>query len=39
VSEVSASHREQRVTVAYDEAQVTPEAIAAKINGLGYHVS
>ena len=39
VSEVSASHLEQRVTVAYDAAQVTPEAIAAKINGLGYQVS
>jgi copper chaperone CopZ len=39
VSEVSASHQEQRVTVAYDAAQVTPETIAAKIGGLGYHVS
>jgi copper chaperone CopZ len=39
VAEVSASHQEQRVTVSYDADQVTPEAIAAKINGLGYHVS
>ena len=38
VAEVSASHQEQRVTVTYDAAQVTPEAIAAKINGLGYRV-
>ena len=38
VAEVSASHQEQRVTVSYDAAQVTPEAIAAKINALGYRV-
>ena len=38
VAEVSASHEQQRVTVAYDAAQVTPEAIAAKINALGYRV-
>jgi len=38
VSEVSASHQEQRVTVDYDAARVTPEAIAAKIDGLGYRV-
>ena len=39
VAAVSASHQEQRVTVSYDAAQVTPEAIAAKINALGYHAS
>jgi copper chaperone CopZ len=39
VASVEASHLEQRVTVQYDAALVTPEAIAAKINGLGYHVS
>jgi len=38
VSEVSASHVEQRVTVSYDAATATPEAIAAKISGLGYRV-
>lgn len=39
VASVDASHLEQRVVVDYDEARTTPEAIAAKINGLGYHVS
>ena len=38
VAEVSASHQAQQVTVDYDAARVTPETIAAKINGLGYHV-
>jgi copper chaperone CopZ len=38
VASVEASHQEQRVTVNYDEAQTTPEAISAKINGLGYRV-
>jgi copper ion binding protein len=39
VTEVSASHQEQRVVVSYDAAQATPETIAAKINGLGYRVT
>jgi copper chaperone CopZ len=39
VAEVTASHQERRVTVSYDENQVTMEAIAAKIGGLGYSVS
>jgi copper chaperone CopZ len=39
VASVEASHLEQRVTVAYEAAHVTPETIAAKINGLGYRVS
>jgi copper chaperone CopZ len=39
VSEVTASHQEQRVTVNYDDTRVTPGAIAAKINGLGYRAS
>jgi copper chaperone CopZ len=38
VSEVTASHQEQRVTVDYDPAKSTPEAIAARIDGLGYRV-
>jgi copper chaperone CopZ len=38
VASVEASHLEQRVVVSYDAAQSTPEAIAAKINGLGYRV-
>ena len=38
VSEVSASHQAQRVTVDYDAAQVTPETIEAKIAALGYQV-
>jgi len=38
VASVDASHLEQRVTVNYDASQATPEAIAAKINGLGYRV-
>jgi copper chaperone CopZ len=38
VSEVNASHQDQRVTVSYDAAVVAPEAIAAKIGGLGYRV-
>ena len=39
VASVDASHLEQRVTVDYDASQVTPEAITAKITGLGYSVS
>ena len=39
VASVEASHVEQRVTVDYDAAQTTPEAIAAKINGLGYQAT
>jgi copper chaperone CopZ len=39
VAEVGASHQEQRVTVEYDAAQVTPGTIAAKITALGYQVA
>jgi copper chaperone CopZ len=39
VASVEASHLEQRVTVDYDASRVTPEAMTAKINGLGYRVS
>jgi len=38
VSEVDASHEDQRVTVSYDAAQVDAAAIAARIRGLGYGV-
>jgi copper chaperone CopZ len=38
VTSVEASHQEQRVTVGYDTARTSPEAISAKINGLGYRV-
>jgi copper chaperone CopZ len=38
VSEVSASHAAQRVTVDFDEGLTNPKAIEAKINGLGYRV-
>jgi copper chaperone CopZ len=39
VAEVTASHQQQRVTVAYDAAQVTPGTIAEKITALGYRVA
>jgi copper chaperone CopZ len=38
VSEVTASHTEQRVIVSYDDAQVDLAAIKAKIASLGYQV-
>jgi copper chaperone CopZ len=38
VSEVTASHAEQRVIVSYDDAQVDLAAIKAKIASLGYRV-
>jgi copper chaperone len=38
VSEVTASHKDQRVTVSFDDAQVALAAIAAKISSLGYQV-
>jgi copper chaperone CopZ len=38
VAEVNASHKDQRVTVSYDDAQVDMAAIAAKIASLGYQV-
>jgi predicted ATPase len=38
VSDVAASHQEERVQVTFDEAKVTREAIEAKINRLGYQV-
>ena len=39
VASVEASHQAQRVTVDYDEAQTTADAISAKVNALGYRVS
>ncbi|HSK09296.1 MAG TPA: copper ion binding protein [Vicinamibacterales bacterium] len=39
VSEVSASHQEERVAVTFDESKVSREAIVAKINRLGYQVA
>jgi copper chaperone CopZ len=38
VSEVTASHTDQRVAVSYDDAQVDLAAIKAKIASLGYRV-
>jgi copper chaperone CopZ len=38
VTEVSASHQEQRVTVTYDEARTGPDALKARIETLGYRV-
>jgi len=38
VSEVTASHQEERVTVSFDEAQAGLDAIKAKITSLGYQV-
>ncbi len=38
VSTVEASHKDQRVTVSFDDTHVDIAAIAAKINGLGYQV-
>jgi copper ion binding protein len=39
VSEVVASHADERVTVSFDEAQVALAAIKAKIASLGYQVA
>jgi len=36
VQSVTASHAEQAATITYDEAVVTPEAIAAAIRNAGY---
>jgi copper chaperone len=38
VSAVDASHEDQRVTVSFDDAQVSLEAVKAKIAMLGYQV-
>ncbi|MBP1635493.1 MAG: putative mercuric transport protein [Acidobacteria bacterium] len=38
VSEVAASHQDERVQVTFDETKVSREAIEAKINRLGYQV-
>jgi len=38
VSEVSASHRENRVTLAYDSSKVDRAAIAKRIEDTGYTV-
>lgn len=38
VSDVAASHQEERVQVTFDEAKVSREAIEAKITRLGYRV-
>ena len=39
VASVEASHTEQRVTVDFDAAQTSLDAIAAKIAALGYQVA
>jgi len=38
VASVEASHAEQKVTIAFDEAQTNLDAIKAKITTLGYQV-
>ena len=38
VAEVTASHRDHRVVVTFDPALVTPAAIEAKIDALGYRI-
>ena len=38
VSAVEASHQEQRVTVSFDAALVSLDAVKARIEGLGYTV-
>lgn len=39
VSDVDASHRENRVTLTYDPAKVTREKIARQIENAGYQVA
>ena len=39
VAEVTASHRDNRVTVAYDPSQADRAAIAAAITKAGYRVA
>jgi copper chaperone CopZ len=39
VSDVSASHRENRVTLTYDSAKVDRAAIARRIEDAGYTVT
>jgi copper chaperone CopZ len=39
VASVEASHSAQNVTVDYDEAQTSLDAIKAKISTLGYQVA
>jgi copper chaperone len=39
VSEVAASHAEDRVRVTFDETRLTPAAIRTAIEGLGYAVA
>ena len=39
VREVTASHRDNRVQVTFDEGRMTPLAIRQAIEGLGYAVA
>lgn len=39
VADVTASHRDNRVTLTYDAAKVDRAAIAKRIEDAGYHVS
>ena len=39
VGEVTASHADERVTVAFDPAKVNPELIKARIAAIGYTVA
>ncbi len=38
VGEVTASHAQQQVGVAYDAGRVTPDQIKSKISAIGYTV-
>jgi copper chaperone CopZ len=38
VSQVEASHQDERVQVTFDETKATREAIESKISRLGYRV-
>jgi len=39
VSEVTASHVEEKVGVSFDPATVTPDEITARISAIGYTVA
>ena len=39
VGDVAASHAEEKVTVTFDPARVTPEQIRSRIGAMGYAVA
>ncbi len=38
IQDVQASHKDQRVVVAFDPTQIMPDKVRAKLEQLGYHV-